>query len=143
MLYIPRFAKEIGLDSISFQKLRVEKFSPLQEIVDATPGYYYERVGTAVYSDRYGRKELKRIRNRIRSAFYDAPRLLRIAKKARRIGLIDGRDATTILLRLPLLAYRLACHTARKGRYKRKVKRAHPVTTPEPNVTRELAAENG
>jgi len=28
MLYIPKFAKEIKCDSISFQKLRVEKFSP-------------------------------------------------------------------------------------------------------------------
>jgi hypothetical protein len=30
MLYIPKFAQEIGLDSISFQKLRVEKYSLVQ-----------------------------------------------------------------------------------------------------------------
>jgi len=40
MLYIPKFAKEIHLDSISFLKLRVEKFSPLKEVVEETPGYY-------------------------------------------------------------------------------------------------------
>jgi len=40
MLYIPKFAKEIKLDSISFQKLRVERFSPLKEVVEETPGYY-------------------------------------------------------------------------------------------------------
>ena len=70
MLYIPKFAQEIGLDSISFQKLRVEKFSPLKEIVESTPGYYYTRIGGHVYSNQYGPKELKRIRNQIRSEFY-------------------------------------------------------------------------
>ena len=40
MLYISKFAKEIGVDSITFQKLRIEKFSPLREIVDKTPGYH-------------------------------------------------------------------------------------------------------
>jgi len=137
MLYIPRFAKEIGLDSISFQKLRVEKFSPLQQVVDATPGYYYERIGTAVYSDRYGRQELKQIRNRIRSAFYDAAQLIRIGKKAWRIGLVDGRDATRILLRAPLFGYKRARIAARRRKGKHAVKRPQPVATPEPGVTRE------
>ena len=73
MLYIPKFAKEIKLDSISFQKLRVEKFSPLKEVVESTPGYYYKHIGGPVYSDRYGPKELKHIRNRIRSEFYNVP----------------------------------------------------------------------
>ena len=52
MLYIPKFAKEIKLDSISFQKLRVEKFSPLKEMVESTPGYYFNRIGGSVYSDQ-------------------------------------------------------------------------------------------
>jgi len=104
MLYIPTFAREIGLDSISFQKLRIEKFSPLKELVESTPGYYYSRVGGPVYSDRYGRKELKRIRNRIRSTFYTVPQLLRIAAKARRIGLLSGRDVAVALAKLPLIA---------------------------------------
>ena len=106
MLYIPKFAKEIKVDSITFQKLRVEKFSPLKEIVDSTPGYYYNHVGGHVYSERYGRKELKRIRNRIRSQFYDLSQMVHIVRKARRIGLVSGRDLTGILPHLPLLAYR-------------------------------------
>jgi anaerobic magnesium-protoporphyrin IX monomethyl ester cyclase len=114
MLYIPKFAKEIKLDSISFQKLRIEKFSPLKEVVEATPGYYYEGIGGAVYSDRYGRKELKRIRNRIRSAFYDLPQIIHIVKKARRIGLFRGRDVMAALPSTPLLLYRLARHQKRK-----------------------------
>jgi radical SAM superfamily enzyme YgiQ (UPF0313 family) len=114
MLYIPTFAKEIGLDTISFQKLRVEKFSPLKEVVESTPGYHFDRIGGPVYSDRYGRKELKQIRNRIRAAFYDSSQILRIARKARRTGLTDGRDLAVALPHLPVLLYRLATRKKRK-----------------------------
>ncbi len=116
MLYIPKFAKEIKLDSISFQKLRVERFSPLKEVVEKTPGYYYNRIGGSVYSDQYGRKELKQIRNRIRSEFYDLPQVSRIIRKARRIGLIGGCDLTNTFLRLPLLMYGLARRKTRERR---------------------------
>ena len=116
MLYIPKFAKEIKLDSISFQKLRIEKFSPLKEVVEQTPGYYYNRIGGSVYSDRYGRKELKQIRNRIRSEFYDLPQVIHIIRKARRIGLVSGRDLTNAFLNLPLLMYGLARRKMRKKR---------------------------
>jgi len=136
MLYIPKFAKEIGVDTISFHKLRIEKFSPLKEVVEATPGYYYERIGGPVYSDRYGLKELKRIRNRIRSEFYDVPQLLRIAKKARRIGLVDGRDAVGMLLKLPVLAYSLVKSRAQKKKKRRHTAGAHQPTREErPKVT--------
>ena len=114
MLYIPKFAKEIGLDSISFQKLRIEKFSPLKEVVEQTPGYYFQRIGGSVYSDRYGRKELKQIRNRIRSEFYDLPQIIHILSKSWRIGLVGGRDLTNALLKLPLLLYGFAGRKRRK-----------------------------
>jgi radical SAM superfamily enzyme YgiQ (UPF0313 family) len=114
MLYIPKFAKEIKLDSISFQKLRIEKFSPLKEVVEQTPGYYYNRIGGSVYSDRYGRKELKQIRNRIRSEFYDLPQVIHIIRKARGIGLVDGRDLANALFKLPRLMYGLTRRKMRK-----------------------------
>jgi anaerobic magnesium-protoporphyrin IX monomethyl ester cyclase len=116
MLYIPKFAKEIKLDSFSFQKLRVERFSPLKKVVEETPGYYYNRIGGSVYSDRYGRKELKQIRNQIRSEFYDLPQVIHIIRKARRIGLFSGPDLASTFLKLPLLMYGL---TRRKMRKKR------------------------
>jgi radical SAM superfamily enzyme YgiQ (UPF0313 family) len=116
MLYIPQFAKEIGLDSISFQKLRIEKFSPLKELVEATPGYHYEGVGGCVFSDRYGLKELKRIRNRIRRRFYCPSQLLRIARKARRIGLVDSRDIIRLFLQLPFITYCLVERMVQKKR---------------------------
>jgi radical SAM superfamily enzyme YgiQ (UPF0313 family) len=114
MLYIPKFAKEIKVDSISFQKLRIEKFSPLKEVVENTPGYHYGRIGGSVYSDRYGRKELKQIRNKIRSEFYDWHQFSHIVKKARRIGLANGRDLAVVLPKLPLLMYKLARRKMRK-----------------------------
>jgi anaerobic magnesium-protoporphyrin IX monomethyl ester cyclase len=115
MLYIPKFAKEIKLDSISFQKLRIEKFSPLKEVVEATQGYHYDRIGGQVYSDRYGRKELKHIRNQIRSEFYDLPQILRIVRKAGRIGLFGWSDLMVALPNLPLLMYRWARRKNRKN----------------------------
>jgi magnesium-protoporphyrin IX monomethyl ester (oxidative) cyclase len=114
MLYIPKFAKEIELDSISFLKLRVERFSPLKEVVEETPGYYYNRIGGSVYSDCYGRKELKQIRNRIRSEFYDLPQGIHIIRKAWRMGFVSGRDLTNVFLKLPLLMYGLARLKMRK-----------------------------
>jgi len=116
MVYIAQFAKEIKLDSINFHKLRIEKFSPLKEVVESTPGYYYERIGGPVYSDRYGLADLKRIRNRIRSSFYDLPQILHIAKKARQVGLFRGRDLMVALPNLPRLMYGLA----RRKRQKKK-----------------------
>ncbi len=118
MLYIPKFAKEIKLDSISFQKLRIEKFSPLKEVVEATPGYYYNRshIGGSVYSERYGHVELKQIRNRIRSEFYDLGQVIHIVKKAVQIGLFSWRDLSVAIPNLPLLMYRVA----RRKRQKKK-----------------------
>lgn len=116
MLYIPQFAKEIQLDSISFQKLRVEKFSPLREVVEQTPGYHYDRVGGPVYSDRYGLTELRRIRNRIRAEFYDLPQIVHLIRKAGRLGLVRWCDLADALPRLPLLGYRYARRWMRKER---------------------------
>jgi len=136
MLYIPKFAKEIGLDSINFHKLRIEKYSPLKEVVESTPGYYYKRIGGPVYSEKYGRNELKRIRNRIRSEFYTPAQLLHIARKARRIGLVDGRDVATMTLRLPLLAYSLI---KRRGQKKKRDVSRNPADGRRP-VGRQPAA---
>jgi radical SAM superfamily enzyme YgiQ (UPF0313 family) len=117
MLYIPKFAKEIKLDSITFQKLRIERFSPLKEIVEQTPGYYCNRVGGAVYSEQFGRKELKQIRDRIRSEFYELPQIIHFIRKCRRAGFINGRDVAILLLKLPLLIYGLVRRKKRnKGR---------------------------
>jgi anaerobic magnesium-protoporphyrin IX monomethyl ester cyclase len=124
MLYIPRFAREIGLDSISFQKLRIEKFSPLKEVVEQTPGYYYEYIGGPVYSERYGPRELKQIRNRIRAAFYNLPQILRIARKAQRLRLVSGRDLAVALPHTPALIGGLLAHKRRKAKRRKALGRS-------------------
>ncbi|MEN6335057.1 MAG: radical SAM protein [Phycisphaerales bacterium] len=133
MLYIAKFAREIGLDTISFQKLRIEKFSPLKEVVESTPGYYYNRIGGHVYSDRFDRKAFRRIRNRIGRQFYTPGQLLRIAAKARRIGLVTSRDVVVPLLKLPVLLGSLAIEKARKR--KRRQRSAADTAGPEQTRT--------
>jgi len=116
MMYIPEFAKEIGVDSISFQKLRIEKFSPLKELVEATPGYYFKRIGGAVYSKGHGRREMKKIRNRIRAKFYDIPHIVQMIRKAVRIGLIENRDLAYLLIKLPAILSLALRRDRRKAR---------------------------
>ncbi|MDD4869831.1 MAG: radical SAM protein [Kiritimatiellae bacterium] len=105
MVYIGRFAKEIGLDSISFQKLRIEKFSPLKEIVENTPGYHYDEVGGPVYSDKFDLAALKKIRNRIRSEFYDFAQLMWIIRKFMSLGLLSKTDVMRLLFNVPRLLF--------------------------------------
>ncbi|KPK44749.1 MAG: hypothetical protein AMJ65_02140 [Phycisphaerae bacterium SG8_4] len=116
MLYIPKFAKELKLDSITFQKLRVEKFSPLKEIVESTPGYHFDRIGGPVYSDQYGRNELKQIRNKIRREFYDSRQVIHIVRKIGRLGLFGWRDLMVVLPNLPRLFYKMAKRSSGKRR---------------------------
>ncbi len=116
MVYIAQFAKELKLDSITFQKLRVEKFSPLKAIVENTPGYYFESDGGPVYSDKYDLKELKRIRDRIKFAFYRPGRVVKIIKKTIDIGFISKSDFALFLLSLPKFLFGLAKRELSKRR---------------------------
>ena len=100
MVYIAQFAKELKLDSITFQKLRVEKFSTLKEEVENTPGYYCDSVGGPVYSDMYSLKDLRRIRDRIRGNFYNFGQFRQIIKKvytARVFSALDIMYAFAVL----------------------------------------------
>ena len=80
MLYIAKFAKEISLDSITFQKLRIEKFSPLRKIAENTPGYHVTDRGE-LYSDTYSHASLKKIGRQIKFSFYTPLQILKILKK--------------------------------------------------------------
>ena len=116
MVYIARFAKELKLETISFQKLRIEKFSPLIEVVENTPGYYYNRIGGAVYSDRYDRRALKKIRNRIRSGFYDFQQIGLILGKVYKSRLLTIAELGQIFRRLPNILFRLLRRRIEKKR---------------------------
>lgn len=80
MLYIPKFAKEIGVDVIACNKLRIEKFSPLRELAEKTPGYHITSRGE-LYSDMYSHAALKKIGRRIKFSFYTPMRFMRILWK--------------------------------------------------------------
>ncbi|MFA4989873.1 MAG: radical SAM protein [Candidatus Omnitrophota bacterium] len=77
MLYIGEFAKEIGVDSIACNKLRIEKFSPLKELAQKTPGYHVTDRGE-LYSDKYSHASLKKIGRRIKFSFYTPSRYVKI-----------------------------------------------------------------
>lgn len=80
MLYISKFAKEIGLDSIATNKLRIEKFSPLRALAESTPGYHVTDRGE-LYSDMYSHATLKKIGRTIKFSFYTPSRYLKILYK--------------------------------------------------------------
>ncbi len=107
MVYIAQFAKELKLDSITFQKLRVEKFSTLKEVVENTPGYYCDSVGGPVYSDTYSLKDLRRIRDRIRSKFYDFGQICQILKRVYTARVFSAFDISYAFAKLPKILIRL------------------------------------
>jgi radical SAM superfamily enzyme YgiQ (UPF0313 family) len=66
------FARELGVHSIGLSLLRIDKFTPLRQLVESTPGYWISSRGH-VYSQEFDRKRLVRIRNRIRNRFLFRP----------------------------------------------------------------------
>ena len=107
MVYIAEFAKDLKLDSITFQKLRIEKYSPLAELVARTPGYHYDELGGPLYSDQFSLERLKKIRDRIKFSFYNMRQIKNIIKKAYRIGLLTTPDFILFSLSLPKLIFRM------------------------------------
>lgn len=107
MVYIADFAKDLKLDTINFHKLRMEKYSPLKEVIAKTPGYYYDSDGGPVYSDQFSLKDLKRVRNKIKSRFYNFQQVRHIVSKVWRIGLITKTDLFMFVFFLPLLLFRV------------------------------------
>ncbi|MFH0771749.1 MAG: radical SAM protein [Candidatus Omnitrophota bacterium] len=115
MLYIPRFAREIGVDSITCLKLRIEKFSPLRELAQRAPGYHITESGQ-LYSDTYSYADLKKIGRRIKFSFYTPARLLRILCKAIRIRFLGFGEIFLFLLAVPLVIENAIIRDIRKGR---------------------------
>jgi len=102
MMQIPVFAKELGLDSITYQKLRIEKYSALTDLAANTPGYYVgdDRI---VYREGVGRAGLKRISSQITRKFYSPLQLLKIGRKFFRSGLFIPRNIPPLLFAVPVV----------------------------------------
>lgn len=86
MLKISKFAKEIKTDTLELSILRTEKYSPLNDIIKDTEGYYIGADNT-VYSQKYDKNELKRISKKIYKRFFTSYQCLKIARKTYSIGL--------------------------------------------------------
>lgn len=123
MLYIPEFAREIGADSISFQKLQVRDFSPLKSIIEETPGYYIGPFGF-VYSDTYSLDDLYQIKKEIKKDFYTPNRIFKSLQKLYRIRFFKPSDLYLVFIpRIPILIYRLLAREIEKKRNKRRNRR--------------------
>jgi anaerobic magnesium-protoporphyrin IX monomethyl ester cyclase len=80
MLEIAPFAQRLKLDTINLSLLRTEKYSPLNELIATSPGYYVN-ADNIVCSQRYPVKKLRDIRHRIGRSYYNFPTIARIARK--------------------------------------------------------------
>jgi hypothetical protein len=90
MLEMAPFAKSLKLDTINLSLLRTEKYSPLNELIANSSGYYVGE-NNIVCSEEYPLKVLRNIRHRIGRSYYTLPTILRIAKKIINARLISFR----------------------------------------------------
>ena len=122
MLYISRFAKEIGLDSITFHKFSIEKFSPLKEIAEYTPGYHVTSRGE-VYSDKYSHATLKKIGKKIKFSYYRPTKLLMIGWKFVTIKFFTFGELLSFVAASPLLLRNVIRREIQRGRLTDSLKR--------------------
>ena len=122
MLEIAKFAKEIHLDSITFQKLRIEKFSPLRKVAEDTPGYHVTDRGE-LYSDTYSHASLKKIGRQIKFSFYTPPRLLKILKKFVVVKFFTFKEVVIFVAAGPSILWSVLAREIQKGRLGDSLKR--------------------
>jgi hypothetical protein len=123
MLYIPEFAKEIGVDSITYQKLRIEKFSPLRQTAEQTPGYHVTENG-ALYSDAYSHADLKKIGRRIKFSFYTPLRFLKMLGRCIFVvKFFTLNEILSLLLVAPRVIKSAIAREIQKGRFLDSLKR--------------------
>ncbi len=115
MLYIAKFAKEINLDSITFQKLRIEKFSPLRKVAENTPGYHVTARGE-LYSDTYSHAILKKIGRQIKFSFYTPLQILKILKKFTTVKFFTFNELIVFVVAGPSLLWSVLVREMKKGR---------------------------
>ncbi len=122
MLQIPIFAKQIGVDSITCLKLRIEKFSPLRELAERTPGYHVTSRGE-LYSDSYSHAALKKIGRRIKFSFYNPGRFIKILRKSTKVRFFTFKEIFLLILALPLVLANFIIRDIQKGRLLDSLKR--------------------
>jgi hypothetical protein len=123
MAYIAKFADEIGLDSITALKLRIEKFSPLKSLVESTPGYHIAS-NKVVYSDTCTMTDLKQMGRRIKFSFYTPARYMKMLWKCFFVvKLFTFKETISFMLCVPSILKNVIIREAQKGRLKDSIKR--------------------
>ncbi|MDD4908319.1 MAG: radical SAM protein [Candidatus Omnitrophica bacterium] len=123
MLYIGQFAREIGVDSIACNKLRIEKFSALRELAETTPGYHVTDRGE-LYSDKYSHAVLKKIGRRIKFSFYTPSRYVKILwKNIFVVKFLTFKEILFFLSVLPRVFLSVIARENRRGRLGDSLKR--------------------
>lgn len=123
MLFIAPFAREIGVDAISCNKLRIEKFSSLRTLAEKTPGYHVTERGE-LYSDKYSSAALKKIGKKIKYAFYTPGRYAWILwKNLFIVKFFTLKEGLSLLLAGPRLITSVLVREHRRGRLKDSLRR--------------------
>jgi len=123
MFYIAQFAKEIGVDAITCNKLRIEKFSPLMELAQKTPGYHVTEKGE-LYSDTYSHAALKKIGKKIKFSFYTPSRFVKILwKNIFIVKFFTFKEILSLFLASPRILLGVIIREKQKGRLKDSLKR--------------------
>ncbi len=123
MLYISDFSKEIGVDSIACNKLRIEKFSPLRTLAENTPGYHITDRGE-LYSDTYSHAALKKIGRKIKFAFYTPSRYVKMLwKNIFVVKFFTLPEIVSIFLTAPRLLVSVILREKKRGRLGDSLKR--------------------
>jgi radical SAM superfamily enzyme YgiQ (UPF0313 family) len=105
MLEIAPYAKELGVDLISPNRLRYEKYSGLVQMLEENDDYYIGE-HNRIYSKQYGPAEINRIVKKISSDFFDSRQIRAIARKGLRIGFPGVPFYTHLLAGLPRILSR-------------------------------------
>lgn len=114
MMAIPEFAGELGVHAIGLSLLRVDKFTPLRQLVESTPGYWISSRGH-VYSQEFDRKRLVRIRNRIRNRFLYRPgQLAKTLSTLNNCKILTYRQIARLGLITPLFLLDYVAHCSHK-----------------------------
>ncbi len=122
MLEIAPYAREIGLDLISPNRLRYEKYSGLAKLLEENEEYYVGE-GNRIYSREYGPKEINRIVKQISSRFFDRTQILAVIKKGLRIGFPGWIFYLHLFFGLPRIVARV------KNRKNKNLKKTQPEAT--------------
>ena len=115
MLEIAPYAREIGVDLISPNRLRYEKYSGLAKLLEGNDEYYIGS-GNRIYSKRYGPEEINRIVKRISKEFFDARQVWAIVGKGLRIGFPGWRFYGHLIVALPRVLARARRRKKRAAR---------------------------